>query len=247
MTGPNTLLLKKFPDASYIICVTLLSSSDSTDHPPISTSDMCIDLVVGELHPVGGHHSSTGLLSPLLLAVAAVLLAIIIICHYVKDAFAERRKRRKDQKQQQQRKKSLQEGLSGVGGAGLAEKEEAATIKKSLTEQRFEEIIKKPEEPEWQTAAKKTQIVANDSVAYDLGAQRRASYYYENEALERDFDHDYDANQYRNEHIYNPNQQYLHHYHNQPYHHQHRKSLNSWETVNHLLQDKPWLSKPYPK
>lgn len=95
MTGPNTLLLKKFPDAAYIICVTLFSSSGSADYPPISTSDMCVDLTVGEVHPPGGHHSVTGLLSPLLLAVAAVLLAIIIIITYIKEAVRERRKKKK--------------------------------------------------------------------------------------------------------------------------------------------------------
>jgi len=89
----NQLLLKGFLNAQYVVCVTLLSSSGLPEHVPLSTSDMCIDVVVGESHPIGGHHSTTGLLSPLLVAVAAVILLIITIGSYVKRAFLNHMKK----------------------------------------------------------------------------------------------------------------------------------------------------------
>ena len=78
-TEPNFLLLNKFLDAQYVICVTLFSSSGLPEYKPISSSDMCIDVTIGESHTPGGHHSSTGYLTPLLVVVAVVLLLIIAI------------------------------------------------------------------------------------------------------------------------------------------------------------------------
>lgn len=83
-TGRNELLMRDFLDASYIVCVTLFSSIRSNKYPPLSTTGMCVDVTVGEPHPIGGSHSSTGLLAPLLLAVAAVLLLIITVISYFK-------------------------------------------------------------------------------------------------------------------------------------------------------------------
>ena len=79
----NHILLKEFLDAQYIICVTLFSSSGLPEYEPISTSDMCIDVTIGESHTPGGHHSTTGYLTPLLVVVAAVLLGIIAIGDYI--------------------------------------------------------------------------------------------------------------------------------------------------------------------
>jgi hypothetical protein len=82
-TSSNTLTLRQFIPASYIICVTIYSSIRSLEYPPLSTTGMCIDLVVGDSPPVIGQaHASSGLLSPLLFAVAAVLLLFIIIIDY---------------------------------------------------------------------------------------------------------------------------------------------------------------------
>lgn len=94
-TEPNQLLLKNFLDAQYIVCVTLFSSSGLTEYPPLSTSDMCIDVSAGEPVPIGGHHSTTGLLSPLLLAVAAILLFIIAVGTRIKESYLERAKKGK--------------------------------------------------------------------------------------------------------------------------------------------------------
>ena len=78
-TELNFLMLNNFLDAQYVICVTLFSSSGLPEYKPISTSDMCLDVTIGESHTPGGHHSSTGYLTPLLVVVAAVLLSIIAI------------------------------------------------------------------------------------------------------------------------------------------------------------------------
>jgi len=78
-TEVNYVMLNGFLDAQYVVCVTLFSSSGLPEYKPISTSDMCLDVTIGESHTPGGHHSSTGYLTPLLVVVAAVLLAIIAI------------------------------------------------------------------------------------------------------------------------------------------------------------------------
>lgn len=83
-TTENALFMRGFTHASYVVCVALYSSlSDTQEYEPLSTSGMCLDLVVGEKPPIGVHHSSTGLLGPLLLAVAAVFLCYICIMYYV--------------------------------------------------------------------------------------------------------------------------------------------------------------------
>lgn len=92
----NELILNRFLDAQYIVCVTLFSSSGLPQYTPLSTSDMCMDIVEGEPAHIGGHHSTTGLLSPLLLAVAAVLLLIIIIGQNIKDIHLEKVKKEKN-------------------------------------------------------------------------------------------------------------------------------------------------------
>lgn len=137
------------------------------------------------------------------------------------------------------------------------EKEEEARIRKSATEQKFEEIIREPDSAHnWQTAARMTQIVDSDSTAYDLDKK-----YYENAGLEKDFD--YDFNTYRrlsqayNERFpdadnddYDEDDYYYeeqppppsnrHHRHHRP---RHSRDINSWETLNHVLSDKPWSNK----
>jgi hypothetical protein len=86
-TGRNQLLLNKFEDAQYIVCVTLFSGSGLPNYPPVSTSDMCLDIFFGEAPHIGGHHASSGLLSPLLVAVAFVLHAYICIGTWIKEVF----------------------------------------------------------------------------------------------------------------------------------------------------------------
>ncbi|RNA44231.1 hypothetical protein BpHYR1_047760 [Brachionus plicatilis] len=135
----NELILKKFLDAQYIICVTLFSLSAS-EYPPISTSDMCIDVTAGETPHIGGHRSATGLLSPLLVAVAAVLLACIVIGQNLKDLY-------------NQRKKKLQATIDSP----------KLDLKKSKTKAQFDELMRVPEDPRMQTAAQKCQIVENKS------------------------------------------------------------------------------------
>ncbi len=45
--GGNQIILKRFDDAYYVVCVTLYSSNPNFNILPLSTSDMCIDLIVG--------------------------------------------------------------------------------------------------------------------------------------------------------------------------------------------------------
>ena len=80
----NSLKMRDMLDANYIICVSLFSSIRSNKYPPISSTGMCVDFTIGDSHPVGGSHSSTGLLAPLLLAVAAVILIFIALVNYFK-------------------------------------------------------------------------------------------------------------------------------------------------------------------
>lgn len=210
-TGNNEIVMKKFPQAEYIVCVTLFSSFGLPEYPPISTSDMCIDVNIGEPYPIGGHHSSTGLLSPLLLACAAILLLIIIAGNYIKDAFMARRKRAEEIK----KIKELRERrLSGIKASFEALDKEAA-------HERFDNYLKTPDEPRWQAAAKMTQIVDNSS-SVDLTKPR---YYYENNCLVNDYDYESDSGiRFLDQ---RPSQ----------------VNLSSLDTLGHLLNDKPWLSR----
>jgi hypothetical protein len=80
MHEPNRVLLRNFPPASYVVCITLFPSMFASNMQvyPISSSDMCVDVVFGPEHSF--RHNKTGLLSPLLLALALIhLLAIAMI------------------------------------------------------------------------------------------------------------------------------------------------------------------------
>lgn len=134
----NELILKKFLEAQYIVCVTLFSLS-APEYTPISTSDMCIDVTAGEAPHIGGHRSATGLLSPLLVAVAAVLLACIALAQNLKDIYNQRKK------------KSSENDSPKID------------LKKSKTKAQFEELMRIPDDPKMQTAAQKCQIVENKS------------------------------------------------------------------------------------
>ncbi|CAF0706140.1 unnamed protein product [Brachionus calyciflorus] len=138
----NKLILNKFLDAQYVICVTLFSSSGLPEYPPISTSDMCIDVTAGEAPHIGGHHSTTGLLSPLLVAVAAVLLIFIVIGQNIKDLYNERHKLYESKRKQSTHSKEIQ---------------------KSETQIKFEQMIRAPEDPKWMAAGQICQIVDNRS------------------------------------------------------------------------------------
>ena len=81
-TQENSLKIREMLDANYIICVSLFSSTHSKDHPPLSSTGMCIDFTVGESHHVGGSRSNAGLLAPLLLSVAAFILIFIAVANF---------------------------------------------------------------------------------------------------------------------------------------------------------------------
>jgi hypothetical protein len=84
-THENSLKMRDMLDAGYTVCVSLYASERSNKHLPLSTTGMCVDFTIGETHPIGGSHNSTGLLAPLLLAVAAVILVFIAVVTYFKE------------------------------------------------------------------------------------------------------------------------------------------------------------------
>lgn len=185
---------------------------------------MCVDLNVGEPYPIGGHHSSTGLLSPLLLGVAAVLLLIICVCHYIKDAYAEKRKKRKAKKRTQ-----TQDDMVSADDDKIKKISDGQghTMNKSKTHQKFDEIMKETEStPKWQTAIKMTEIVENQSRPYDLD---KIKYYYENDGLQMEYDDDYAYD-------YEEDETPIHHRQNEINH----GNITSLDTLGHLLDDKPW-------
>lgn len=228
---------------------------------------MCVDLTVGEVHPPGGHHSVTGLLSPLLLAVAAVLLAIIIVCTHIKEAYLARAKRRLEAKRSksggggeldsQTRGDNTKDALGGGGSELASEAAVKSAMKKSATQQRFDEIMRDPDEEDtsrWQTAAKMTQIVANKSTPYDLNKQ--AEFVFDNEALERDYDdlsyprrieNQYNSGMDQEQDPRDQHHRYNNHHHqgNRHAHFSHRPSheVRTLESLSHLLNDKPWTSR----
>ena len=144
----NELLLKGFLNAQYIVCVTLFSSSGLPEYPPLSTSDMCIDVVVGDAHPIGGHHSSTGLLSPLLFAVAAVLLAIITIGNFIKRSYLNHLK-------QKYQNRELLERYS--------EQEKEHKVKNTIKPEFSSVLLNRAAYMKWQGASRVCEIVENDS------------------------------------------------------------------------------------
>ena len=161
-TDTNELILNNFLSAQYIVCVTLYSSSGLPEYPPISTSDMCVDILFGEPYPIGGHHSSTGLLSPLLLAVAAVLLIIITIGYYSKQYYSERFKNHKDNKVEIHHSMSDEKPKSQM-----------------MTRNDFSTLLHADEDKKWQTGIRKNEIVQNAS-----GFNLKDKNYYNNYGME---------------------------------------------------------------
>jgi len=206
-TGPNDLILNKFITAPYIICVTLFSSTYSPEFPPLSTSDMCIDVAVGEAVQIGAHHSTTGLLSPLLLLVAAVLLLIIAVGHKIKKVYLKKHQTKKVKK------------VRKVSNGQTIEETRA----KSPTEQQFDTIFDDHEIPKWQAGAYKCQIIDNKTYSNLNKA------YTDDEGLEFD---EYELNKLE-EMFEQANQNSK----------SNKKVLTSLETLSHLLDDKPWISK----
>jgi hypothetical protein len=84
-THSNTIVLREFTPASYIICITIFSTVMPDElYPPLSTTGMCIDLLVGDSAPqIGKHHGGSGLLAPVLFGFAALLLFLIMIGYYM--------------------------------------------------------------------------------------------------------------------------------------------------------------------
>ena len=168
-TDENYIVLKEFIDAQYVVCVTLFSSSGLPQYPPISTSDMCMDLTIGKSHPIGGHHSSTGLLSPLLVAVAAVLLFIIAVGNSIIRCLHKRNEKKEKQREREDRNK------------------EHDKLSKSPTEKRFDSALNDPNFiPKWQAAAFLCRLVENDS-RIELNEINNLIYY-ANKAYQRDHD-----------------------------------------------------------
>jgi hypothetical protein len=91
----NILILKNFPPAQYVLCVTLFPSVNLINslYYPISSSDMCIDVEFGEEHTT--RHHSNGLLEPVLLAVVFLELMLITLLQKVKFA-AKKARQSKD-------------------------------------------------------------------------------------------------------------------------------------------------------
>ena len=78
----NFLLLKKFWNGNYVVCVTLYRDFIEA----ASTSDMCFDLTV--TNGVNqAHAGNTGLLGPLILAVCASFLAFIAVVTCFKECY----------------------------------------------------------------------------------------------------------------------------------------------------------------
>lgn len=78
---PNVIILKEFPKAQYILCITLIASTNSV--PPLSTSNMCVDFFFGEDFMIGyGYkHPKTGLISVILVIMTILHLIVIPIAY----------------------------------------------------------------------------------------------------------------------------------------------------------------------
>jgi hypothetical protein len=238
-TDSNELILKNFIEASYVICVSLFSSSGLPEYPALSTSDMCIDLVVGEQHPIGAHHGSTGLLSPLLMAVAAVLLFIIAVGTKIKKAYLKRAKKSSGHggengggdehgAQAKQRERGHSVSLHG------ASDRRASKMEKSQTEQRLDDVLRRDSEPKWRAAANLCKIVNSDS-AYDQanyqnGGRRRT---YDNRAYDYDYDYEEDDDDLLSEsEFYDEANSETRSY-----------QMTSIQSLSHVLDNKPWVTR----
>ena len=236
-TESNELILKNFLEASYIVCVSLFSSSGLPEYPPISTSDMCVDVTVGESHPIGAHHGTTGLLTPLLMAVAFVLLVIIAIGTKVKKAYLKKVKYHKNKAHGSEEPKAPSRKQSIVNAIVSANERRMSKIEKSETEQRLENILKRDVDPKWRAAAQMCTIV-NSNSAYDNRLHnRRPIVIYTNSGYDNDYDFnnenefdeefpdlsddeiDYDD---RNEYDING------------------QNVRSLKSLSHVLDNKPW-------
>lgn len=84
----NRVILKNFPYAQYVLCVTLFPSMtvSSLQYPHISSSDMCTDITFGEEHHVSVNHNKTGLLVPVLLLLVFIQLFVIATVHKFKNS-----------------------------------------------------------------------------------------------------------------------------------------------------------------
>ena len=220
----NELLLKNFLVAQYVVCVTLFASSGLPEHAPISTSDMCIDVTFGDAPAIGGHRSTTGLLSPLLLAVAAVLLAIIIVGTKIKEVWKEHVKQATKRKHEHE--KQVLEAVAAVA----TEKDEKCRVEQELNkavDERLYSLLHRPSlvQAQLYTVARPCQIVANES--YDELASRRgsgsgSSFVEEDESYTAEIEPGRELAEFRRMQD------------------AHSQQLSSLETLHHLLENKPW-------
>ena len=195
-TEVNFIILKEFADAQYVICVALFSSSGVPEYRPLSTSDMCIDITIGPAHAPGGHHTKTGLLTPLLVVVAAVLLFIIAVGDCILHSCDKKR----------EKKKLKERRISRIN-------QKQAEIASAMHLQA--EIPKS-----WQTAAHKTRLVENDS-QFQLDNNKN-THQYTNRAFAADISPPKIMITKSNSEIS-------------------ARNLTSLQTINHLLEDKPWV------
>lgn len=81
VTNPNRVLLRNFPNAAYILCITLIPSMTVSiqQYPFLSTSDMCGDLIFGEDIIVNYHQNKPGYLVPSLAILVLIILSVITI------------------------------------------------------------------------------------------------------------------------------------------------------------------------
>lgn len=81
--SPNVIKLNKFLEDQYIICIVLYSTNYdvSNEFPPISTSDMCVDMFIGDFLVINSEEDIrfSGLLAPVLLSIAFLCLVAITI------------------------------------------------------------------------------------------------------------------------------------------------------------------------
>lgn len=96
---PNRVILNHFPHAAYVVCVTLHPSMTAySQFHPISTSDMCVDVVFGPEHSFT--HSKTGLLMPVLLGLVFIHLVLISIISRIQKTVNKKKKAKKSSKQE---------------------------------------------------------------------------------------------------------------------------------------------------
>jgi hypothetical protein len=263
-TDTNQLVLKNFIEASYIICVTLFSSSGLPDYPPLSTSDMCMDLTVGESHPIGGHHSSTGLLSPLLLAVAFVLLFIITVGTKIKKSYLKRLKKKKAENKKKRLSAAVSsetnepkndEKISHNPAANSVAERRPSKMAKSPTEQRLDYILNKDKEeeednrydPKWYAAAQKNKIVNSSSTYADFSQARdyskrriqRPNIIYENRDYDNEgYDYEDDDDESDYEYYDDENGLEMRDFNDNEIR---QRKITSLQTLSHVLDNKPWL------